>query len=424
MSGRILIIVQNLPVPFDRRVWQEATTLVANGYEVSVICPVGLGCEKRYELLEGVHIFRHPQLLQARRAREYLIEYPSAFFWELSLAWHVFLRRGFDVIHACNPPDIIFLIAAVFKLLFGTKFVFDHHDLCPELFEAKFERRGWLYSMVLWFERLTFHLTDISIATNESYRQIAIERGRMDPNNVVVVRSGPDLERFRRVPEDPALRCGRRYLVGYVGIMAKQEGIEYIIDAAHHIVYALRRTDIHFRLIGNGPDFQKLVAYAVARRVSDYITFAGRVPDADLLTMISTADVCVNSDAVTPMNDKSTMNKIMEYMALGKPIVQFDLTEGRVSAKDASLYARANDAIDLAQRIVQLINEPSRREAMGAFGRKRVESALAWRHQIPALLSVYERLLPPRDILGSRVTRKSDAANASLTPSKRNATPT
>ena len=398
---RILIIVENLPVPFDRRVWQEATTLAANGYDVSVICPMGRGYGRRREVLEGIHVFRHPLPPEAPGAAHYLAEYGAALYWQFVLAMRIFLTRGFNVIQACNPPDTIFLVAACFKLLFGTKFVFDHHDLCPELYEAKFGRRDRLYRIMLLLERLTFRLADMSIATNASYRQIAIERGGMAPQGVVIVRSGPDLSRLRAVPEDPALRCGRRYLVGYIGVMGEQEGIQHLIDAAHHIVRQLARTDVHFGLVGDGPELEALKAYARARGVADHITFTGRVPDAALLAMISTADICVNPDTVNQMNDKSTMNKIMEYMALRKAIVQFDVTEGRFSAQEASLYARANDPVDLARKIIELIDDPVRRERMAAFGRRRVESTLAWHHQAPALLSAYERLLGPGHLRSS-----------------------
>lgn len=389
---RVLIIVQNLPVPFDRRVWQEATELAANGYAVSVICPVGRGHEARTEVLDGIHIHRHPLPLEAKGARGYLIEYSTSLFWEFVLAWKVFVTQGFDAIHACNPPDNIFLIGGFFKYLFRRKFLFDHHDINPELYEAKFGRRDFFYKVVLAWERLTFMTADVSIATNDSYRRIALERGGMPHDKVFVVRSGPSLERLRVLPPVPALRRGRRHLVGYVGVMGQQEGIDYLIGAVRHIVHDRKRDDIHFVLVGGGPSLEDLKALAARDGVSDHVTFTGRVPDQTLLEVLNTADVCVNPDTVNPMNDKSTMNKIMEYMALGKPIVQFDVTEGRYSAGRSSLYAKANDAVDMAAKILELIDDPALRETMGQFGRQRVERELAWPHEAPKLLAAYDAL--------------------------------
>ena len=388
----ILIIVENLPVPFDTRVWQEARALRSNGYDVSVICPTGAGCESRREVLDGIHIYRHPLPMEARGAKGYLLEYAAALYWQLVLAFRIFLTRRFDAIHACNPPDTIFLVAGVFKLLFATRFVFDHHDLCPELYEAKFARRGLIYRVLVALERMTFRLADMSIATNDSYRKIAIERGRMAPGNVAVVRSGPDMTRLRMMPADAALKRGKRYLVSYLGVMGRQEGIDYLIEAAHHIVHRIGRDDIHFGLVGGGPELARLKDQVRALGLDAHVTFTGRVPDAVLLAMTNTADVCVNPDAVNAMNDKSTMNKIMEYMALGKPIVQFDLAEGRVSAGEASLYARANDPVDLAEKIVELLDDPDRRLHMGALGRQRVETTLGWHHQASRLLEAYDML--------------------------------
>jgi glycosyltransferase involved in cell wall biosynthesis len=402
---RVLIIVENLPVPFDRRVWQEATTLVANGYEVSIICPTGPGCEKRCEVLDGVHVFRHPLWVEAHGAMGYAVEYSMALLWEIWLALRIFITRGFDVIQACNPPDTIFLVAGLFKLLFGTKFVFDHHDLGPELYEAKFARRNWTYRVLALLERATFRLADVSIATNNSYRLIAVERGGKKPDSVVVVRSGPDLDRIRIVPPDASLKHGRQYLVGYIGVMGKQEGIRYLIEAARHIVHDRGRTDIQFGLVGSGPELSTLQTEVDRFGLAPYFTFTGRVPDAELLAMINTADVCVNPDEYNAMNDKSTMNKIMEYMALGKPIVQFDLTEGRFSAQGASLYARPNDALDLARNILRLLDDPELRQRMGAIGRHRVETVLAWRHEAPKLLAAYAKLWEPSAAsLGQSVT--------------------
>jgi len=393
LAGRkVLIIVENLPLPFDRRVWHEARTLVAAGAVVSVICPTGKGHEARYECLEGVHIHRHPLPLEAEGALGFVLEYGAALLWESWLAWKILFTRGFDVIHGCNPPDLIFLVAWQFRLL-GKPFIFDHHDICPELYEAKFGRRGFMWRLMVGLEKLTFRSAKVSIATNHSYRKIAIERGGMAPDNVFVVRSGPDVDRLRRVDPVPEWRNGRRHMVGYVGVMAEQEGIDLLIDAVEQIVRRRHRDDIQFCLVGGGPSLTRLTAMASERGLSDYITFTGRAPDQVLFEVLSTMDLGVNPDRVNVMNDKSTMNKIMEYMAMGKPVVQFDVTEGRFSAQQASLYARPNDPVDLAAKIIELIDDPARRDAMGAYGRRRVEQELGWHHQIAPLLNAYRKAL-------------------------------
>jgi glycosyltransferase involved in cell wall biosynthesis len=390
-NKRILIIVENLPSPFDRRVWQEATTLVAAGYEVSIICPTGKGYGRTYEVIDDVHIYRHRLPLEAESAAGYAIEYGVALFWEFVLAWRVLLTRGFDAIQACNPPDTIFLVGGFFRLL-GKKFVFDHHDINPELYEAKFGRRDFFYRVMLALEHWTFRVANISIATNESYRRIAIERGGMRPERVHVVRSGPRLDRLKILPPVPSLRNGRTYLIGYVGVMGEQEGIDYLLRAARIIVFDMQRTDVQFGLVGGGTSLEKLKAYAAELRLADYVTFTGRVPDQEMLEMLNTADVCVNPDVANEMNDKSTMNKIMEYMALKKPIVQFDLTEGRYSAQNASLYAARNDENDLAAKIIELLDDPVRRERMGQIGYQRVLNELSWDFEAPKLLAAYEQL--------------------------------
>lgn len=390
---RVLIIVENLPSPFDRRVWQEATTLRAAGYEVSIICPVGIGyATERFLVEDGIHIYRHRLPLEAEGALGYAVEYSAALFWEFALAFKVLFTRGFDVIHACNPPDLIFLVGGFFKLFLGKKFVFDHHDINPELYEAKFGRRDIFYTLMVLCERLTFKTADVSIATNESYRKIAIERGGMNPERVFVVRSGPKLDRLKILPPAEMLKRGRKFLVGYVGVMGKQEGIDYLLQAASHIVHKVGRTDVHFGLVGGGTSLEEMKLYAQELGVADYVTFTGRVLDQQLLEMLNTADVCVNPDSANEMNDKSTMNKIMEYMALAKPIVQFDLAEGRFTAQEASLYATNNDAVDMAEKIVALLDDPARRQEMGDFGRKRVINELEWKYEMPKLLAAYDKL--------------------------------
>jgi glycosyltransferase involved in cell wall biosynthesis len=388
---RILIIVENLPVPFDRRVWQEATTLQKAGYQVSIICPKGKGYEASYECLENIHIYRHPLPIDAQGTLGYILEYSAALFWQFVLTCKIAYKHGFDAIHACNPPDNIYLVGGFFKW-FGKKFLFDHHDINPELYEAKFGKKGLCYRLITYWERGTFKTADVTIATNESYKKIAVERGEMTPERVFVVRSGPNLERLKRMPPNNELKKGKSYLVGYVGVMGRQEGIDYLLRAARYLIVDMGRQDVHFGLVGGGPELESLKDYACELGIESHVTFTGRVPDEDMLEMLNTADVCVNPDVANDMNDKSTMNKIMEYMALGKPIVQFDLTEGRYSAQDASLYARENDDEDLAEKIAYLLDRPELRQKMGEYGRARVENELEWKYEAPKLLAAYELL--------------------------------
>ncbi|HYJ39900.1 MAG TPA: glycosyltransferase family 4 protein [Steroidobacteraceae bacterium] len=394
-GGRVLIIVENLPCPFDRRVWQEARTLAAAGYVVSIICPKAPGYEKSFEQIDDIDIHRHALPAEADGVLGYALEYSVALAMEFWLSLKILFGRGFDVIHACNPPDTIFLIGAFYKL-FGKKYVFDHHDINPELYEAKFGKRGFGRRLLVALERMSFNTADMVISTNESYRSIAIERGGKNPKDVYVVRSGPDLSRMKVVPANAALKHGRKYLVGYVGVMGKQEGIDLLLQAVQLIVKQLLRTDIHFGLVGGGTELPAMRELAKQLGVSEYVTFTGRAPDAELLEMLNTADICVNPDRANDMNDRSTMNKIMEYMALGKPVVQFDLTEGRVSAGEASWYARPNDVADLASKMVALLGDENQRIHMGAIGRERVERELSWQHEAPRLLAAYEQLTGDR----------------------------
>jgi glycosyltransferase involved in cell wall biosynthesis len=387
---RVLIVVENLPVPFDRRVWSEATTLAAAGYEVTVICPTGKGFEAREETLEGVRILRHPLPVEGDGALGYLREYGAALYWWVRLALRVRRERGIDVLHGCNPPDLIFLLAWLLRP-FGVRYVFDHHDICPELFETKFGRRGLLWRLTVLLERLTFLTATVSIATNESYAEIARRRGGMAPEDVFVVRSGPKIEKLRLMPPNPALKKGARHLIGYVGVIGKQEGLDLLLDAAEHVIRRRGREDVHFGVVGGGPELAAIVADCERRGLARWFTFTGRAPDALLLEMLNTADVCVNPDRHTPMNDLSTMNKILEYMTLKKPIVQFDLKEGRASAGEASLYARPGDTADFGDRILDLLDDPERRARMGEIGRARIVEQFSWAHSAPRLLAAYDR---------------------------------
>ena len=249
---RVLVIVENLPVPFDRRVWQECNALKDAGYEVNVICPTGKDYEKKYEVIDDIHIFRHDLSFEAKGALGYFLEYSLALYWEFLLAWKVFFARGFDCIHACNPPDTIFLVGAVFRI-FGKKFLFDHHDINPELYIAKFGRKDLFYNLLLLFEKLTFMLATVSISTNNSYRKIAIERGGMSEDNVFVVRSGPKLDRLKILDPRPELKHGREFMIGYVGVIGQQEGIQYLLKMMQYIVFEKKREDVHCTVVGGGP---------------------------------------------------------------------------------------------------------------------------------------------------------------------------
>lgn len=388
---RVLIIMENLPVPADRRVWQEATALVRSGYQVCIICPTGHGLNYRYEHLDGIHIYRHPLPTDTNSKIGYVVEYSAALLWEFLIAWKVYFKHGFDVIHGCNPPDTIFLVALVFKML-GKKFIFDHHDLSPELFKVKFGKNRMLHRILSVLERLTFLTADVVITTNESYRAIAVERGGMAPDRVFVVRSGPDLSKFKPntvrkwCPED------RRFLVGYVGVMGSQDGVDKLLRVVHRIIHRLRRTDVHFLLIGGGPEFTRMKGYAIELEIQDHTTFSGFLMGDELYSALSAIDVGVGPDAKNDYNDKCTMNKIMEYMAFSKPVVQFDLAEGRATAQQASLYVENNDEGLFAQCIVELLDDPARREEMGKIGHGRIEGRLDWKYEIPNLLAAYSAL--------------------------------
>jgi glycosyltransferase involved in cell wall biosynthesis len=388
---KVLIIVENLPCPFDRRVWQEALTLKEYGAEVSIICPAKKGYEKKFEIIESIAIYRYPLICEADGALGYLLEYGCSLFRQFILSFKCMLRRGFDVIQICNPPDLLYLAARPFKLL-GKKIIFDHHDISPELYYAKFNSKGFFYRLLLYFEKKTFECACISIATNNSYREIAITRGGKRPEDVFVVRSGPSLDRMRILPPNGDLKKGRKFLIGYVGVMGKQEGLNYLVEAARYIIKDKSRTDIHFICVGSGTELENIKASTREKGVEEYFTFTGRVSDLEMLEALNTSDICINPDEYNEMNDKSTMNKIMEYMALGKPIVQFDMTEGRFSAQKASLYAEPNNAVDMAEKILYLLDNENLRNEMGRCGRERIENQLNWDFEKQNLIKAYKKL--------------------------------
>lgn len=387
MNRKILIIVENLPVPFDTRVWNEATTLSENGYTVSVICPTGKGYEKEKEIINNVNIYRYPLPKEGNSKLSYFYEYFYSLIKEYKLAKTVYKEIGFDVIQGCNPPDNIFLIAKSFKK-YGVDYVFDHHDLCPELFEAKFNKtKGILYWGLKKLEKLTYKNCVFSFATNESYKEIAINRGKMNPQNVYVLRSGPNLNRMIRKEPMDELKKGYKYMVGYLGVIGKQEGLEYILKCAEY--NKKQNNDILWVIVGGGPHLNSIIHKAKEMNIDDCIVFTDRVDDETMLNYLNTADVCVNSDVYNSMNDKSTMNKILEYMALAKPIVQFDLKEGKYSAQSASLYANNNDYEDMMHKIRTLLDNPSLRTQMGNFGYNRIINELSWEHTSKVLIEAY-----------------------------------
>lgn len=391
MNKKVLIIVENLPVPFDSRVWKEACSLHKAGYDVTVLCPRGKGYTKGYEILDGIRIYRHPMPKEGNSPLGYVYEYGSALLWEFLYTVWIYLRHGFHVIQGCNPPDDIVLIALLFKLL-GVKYIFDHHDANPELYFSKYGKTGAFYKAQVWLEKLTFRFSDVVMSTNSSYKELAVSRGGLAPEDVFVVRNGPDLNTFKAVPPNAELKYGKPYLIGYVGTMSIQEGLDILLEVAEYIKN-LGRRDIHFTCVGGGPSLESLRQMTKDKDLEDTVNFTGRVPDETLLDVLSTADVCVNPDKPCQMNDISTMIKIMEYMALGKPIVQFDLKEGRFSAGEASLYSDNNNQVpDFAAKILWLLDHPEERKKMGEFGQTRVAEELAWDYSVQNLLSAYQRV--------------------------------
>jgi glycosyltransferase involved in cell wall biosynthesis len=394
---RVLILVQNLPVPFDRRVWQEALALNAAGYEIHIVCPRTKDYPSRRESVNGIHIYRYSPGPEARRFVAYLGEYTTAILSQLRLALGIRLRHRIDIVHICNPPDLLFLVALPL-VASGARLIYDHHDATPELMVAKgLRENGWPARLVMLFERLTYRFAHVSIETNDSFREIALRRGKMSPEDVFVVRSAPDVSRFAEAQPDEKWRRGRKYLVGYVGIMGSQDGLGYLIDAANLIIQVWGRDDIQFVLVGAGPELPRLRERVSFLGLSDQVEFTGLISSGqELGAILATADVCVSPDDANRMNDISTMNKIMEYMALGRPIVQFDLHEGRVSAGEASLYAKRNDVSSLAEGIIQLVDNAEMGFRMGKIGQQRLVTSLSWELQVPKLLAAYKRVLEKR----------------------------
>ena len=409
MTKHILIAVENLSVPFDRRVWQESRALVGAGFKVTVISPMGTTQDFEHEtVMEGVRILRYPLRFASGGPLGYLREYSSALFHTLRLAIKVRLEGRVDVLQSCNPPDLFFLIGLILRPL-GTKFVFDHHDLVPELFVSRFPHGGMaLYWMTRLAERLTFATSDAVISTNQSYRRIAMERGGKSIDDVVVVRSAPDLARFNPVEPDQDLRRGAQYLLAYLGVMGPQDGVEYALRAVKLLRDQFARRDFHCIFMGSGDAFGELVSLSAALGLDDIVEFTGRVPDEFVQRCLSTADVCLSPDPMNPLNNLSTMNKVVEYMAMGRPIVSFDLHEARVSAGAAADYVEPNDERAFAEAVCHLLDDLPRRRAMGDLGRRRVEEQLSWEVSRRTLVAFYQRLLGVEDTV-KPVARRSNS---------------
>ena len=393
---RVLVIVQNLPVPLDRRVWLECKTLRQAGYDVTVVCPTGAGTETE-RVVDGVRILPYPGYAPGSNAFGYVLEYAYSFLATARLTVRARRAGRFDVMQACNPPEIFWPLARWLRRRDGTRFVFDHHDLSPELYRSRFDIGSrWIHRVLhtglLALERETFRAAERVISTNASYAEVAVGRGRKHPEHVVVVRTGPDPAVMRRVQPSPELRRGRPHLVAYLGVMGPQDGVDIVIRAADLIVHSMGRRDISFTLMGAGDSHAGLVSLRDRLGLQDFVDLPGRVPDDFVTAVLSTADVGLSPDPLNPLNDVSTMNKTMEYMAFGLPVVAFDLKETRVSAADAARYVEPTVVEAYAKAIVDLVDDETGRTEMGRRGRDRVERELAWEHQQAAYLAVFDEL--------------------------------
>jgi glycosyltransferase involved in cell wall biosynthesis len=389
---KALIIVENLPVPLDRRVWQEAQSLKAAGYGVTVLCPRMKGYVKGYECIDGIHVYRHPMPKEARGAVQYLVEYSAALFWEFLYSFHIFMRRGFDLIQACNPPDLIFLVAALYKVMAGRKFIFDHHDGNPEIWVAKGGRKGDpFYRALSFFERRSFRWADAVMTVNEPYRRIAIRRGGVAPERTFVVRNSPKVPRFD--PADyPAAGDGKA-VVGYLGVMGKQDGVENLLACIEHIVKGKGRRDIVLKLMGTGPELARIKELTARAGLADRVIFTGWISGEDYIRHMNSCDVCVNADDVSEYNNYCSPNKVYEYMFFSKPIVQFRMDENGFQAEGACLFAKPNDYRDMAERILELVDDPALRRRLGEAGKKRFHEMFTWERSERELLDAYASVL-------------------------------
>jgi glycosyltransferase involved in cell wall biosynthesis len=389
------MLIENLSFPMDRRMRQEALALRDAGYDVSVICPKGENQDRRsFEVVDGIRVYRYPLLVQASGGLGYLFEYSSALLLTFVLMLGIALTRGFDIVHAANPPDLFFLLYLPFGW-FGKKFVYDQHDLCPELYETKFHRKNKLYRALTFLEKQSYARASLVIATNQSYYDITESRGRVPAEKLAIVRSGPDLRAFRRTAPRPELKRGFNYMAVYLGVMGVQDGVDRVIRAAHYMVKVRGRHDVLFALVGKGECWDDLRQLTRDLGVDGNVIFTGRIPDEALLQYLCTADVCLAPDPPSPLNNLSTMNKVLEYMACAKPIVSFDLLESRRSAGPAAVYVAEDDASLFAEAIEALLDDPLRRQTMGAAGFQRLNHGLDWGCSAANLVEAYNSLTAP-----------------------------
>jgi glycosyltransferase involved in cell wall biosynthesis len=392
---RVLFLIENVPYSLDGRVRREAHTLKSVGGDITVICPSDGGSWVR--TVDGVRVYHYPKPSFTGGFLAHVTEYVASLFFHFILTLWVALRHGFDVVHVANPPDLLWLVAAPYRL-FGKRFIFDHHDLVPELFEVRFrDRMPWLHSLMLWLERQSIQLANHVICTNNTFRHVAITRGGKKPDDVTVVRNGPWLSRdFPVVPRDEKVRELGDVIVGYVGIINAQDHVDNLLDAARIIRYEMGRKDIGFILVGSGDAYPALLAQRDAMGLSTCVSMPGSLPWKEVVPKLSAADICVQPDLPTIFNRHLTMNKLMEYMAFGKATAAYDMTETRFSGADTVHYIPGTSAHELATAIVELADDPERRADLGRRARQRIEDTLAWEHQAQSLLRVYARLLPDR----------------------------
>ena len=391
---RILMLLENHTFPSDVRVRQEAATLRNAGFRVTVICPVGNGQRWR-EDVQGVRVYRYPVPFQLPGALGYVWEYGAAMLMVAVLTGLVLVTDGFDVLHAHNPPDLFFVLGVAYKLL-GKAFVFDHHDLSPELFCVRLSRTpsSWVYRVLLKLERLTCRWADVVISTNLSYKQTVVERADIPEDRVFVVRNGPMMREWPHAPGDSPHCPSLPYRVCYLGTINVQDGVDGLVRAIAHLAGAQHSLPIEWTVVGDGDALPEVRALAEELGVAEAMVFTGWVDDQERVReYLRVADVCVDPAPSNALNDRSTMIKILEYMAAGKPIVAFDLPETRFSAQEAALYATPNDEKDLAAKILMLLSDQNMRTQRGAAGRRRIEDHLAWEYSAEALLLAYSTML-------------------------------
>jgi glycosyltransferase involved in cell wall biosynthesis len=398
VGTRVLMLLENTSYPHDYRVLREARALTTAGYQVTVICPAVPG-QLRHEILDGVRVYRFPRAPDVNGFLGYLCEYGYSMLMTFLTSLLVFLREGFDIVHAHSPPDTFVFIAVCYKLL-GKRFVYDHHDLSPELYYARFGGSGYrlVYDTLVLFEKFSCRLADHVITTNQSYKTVEMQRGHVPEERITIVRNGPDLNSLRSVDTDPDLRQKGKTTICYVGVMGVQDGVDYLLRALHHLVYNMGRTNIFCFLVGRGDAVPSLRSLTEQLGLSDCVLFTGWVDKAQVARYISAADICVAPEPSNSYNDRSTAIKVMEYMSFGKPIVAFDLPEHRVTAQDAAVYAHRNDERDFAQQIAVLMDDRERGQKMGQIGRERIESGLAWQYQKKHLLEAYQAVKGAKEI--------------------------